>query len=115
MNNIQEQHPTKEHAEAAASRVKNYTEEVASRFEGAVDSASTSVGRGVDRAGQAIESTGKSAGASVRGAGRYLQESSGATLGGDFRSMLGRHPGTTLAVGIAAGLLMGRMLRSNRS
>jgi hypothetical protein len=115
MNNIPEQQTTHDDPSAMVARAKEYTDDVASRLGDAVESASTSVGRGVDRAGKMIERTGSSAGASVRGAGRYLQESSAATLRGDFRATLGRHPGTTLAIGVCAGLLIGRMFHSYRT
>lgn len=110
MNQIQEQQSVRSDDEGVVARARDAGE----AFGDALDGAVSSVGRGVDRAGKMIEGTGKSAGASVRSAGRYMQAADPATMRADFMATLGRHPGTTLAIGIGAGLLLGRIFQSYR-
>jgi hypothetical protein len=115
MNRIQEEKTPRDDDRAMVARAKEYTEGVATHAGHAVDTASSAVGRGVDKAGAFMESTGKSAGGSVRSAGHYLQRANSATMRADLMATLGRHPGATLALGIGAGLLIGRLYRAPRS
>lgn len=85
-------------------------QEARSRASEGIDDATTSMGRSVERFGGAIETAGQNTATSVKRAGRYMQESTPATMGSDISVLMGRHPGATLAVGIGLGLVVGRML-----
>lgn len=95
----------------AARRGREQLSDAVSRASDRIDTASTTVGRGVEKAGDLLDSSATAAASSVREMGRYMQRSDPATMREDFVALLGRHPGAMFCVGIGAGVLIAQMFR----
>jgi len=85
--------------------------DAATRASDALDSASSSIGRGVERAGDAIKSVTRSAGTSLADMRRSIQSADLSEMGNDLIAMLRRNPTATFCAGLGAGILVAQMLR----
>lgn len=94
----------------AGNEVKNKMRNAAGTATEYVDSATTSMGRGMESAAHAISQRVDSAADGVARAGRYLQESDPGAMGRDITDWVREHPAVSLGVGFGVGLLIGRAL-----
>lgn len=95
----------------AGDEVKNRARMAMGNATEYVDTATTSVGRGMESAASAIAQRVDSAADGVARAGRYLQQSDPEAMGRDITDWVREHPGVSLGVGFGIGLLIGRALK----
>ena len=94
----------------AGNEVKNRVRGAVGSAGEYVDTASTTLGRGMETAAEAVAHRVDSAAGGVASAGRYLQRSNTEDLGHDLTDWVRNHPGVSLGVGFGIGLLIGRAI-----
>ncbi|HMI90715.1 MAG TPA: hypothetical protein VK509_05095 [Polyangiales bacterium] len=94
----------------ASNEVKNKVRNAAGAANEYVDTATTTMGRGMESAAGAIAQRVDTAADGVARAGRYLQQSDPSAMGRDITDWVREHPAVSLGVGFGVGLLIGRAL-----
>lgn len=81
-------------------------ETVKSRTGGAVNAATSGVGRGLEGAARGVQR----ATDRVSSAGQYLQDATPGQMGADLTELIRRHPKKSIAIGVGLGFLISRMI-----
>lgn len=98
-NQERDMEPERDTGMTSTGDVKHRLREAAARTGEAIDSATSSIGRGMQRAT-----------AGVTRAGEYLEEASPKQMGMDITDVIRRHPKASIAVGVGLGFLISRLL-----
>ena len=94
----------------ASNEMKSRVRTAAGAATGYVDSATTTMGRGMESAADVIAQRVDSAADGIARAGRYLQQSDPQAMGRDLTDWVREHPAVSLGIGFGVGLLLGRAL-----